>query len=478
MKKAIRTLVVMALALCLSQAAALAADPVSVQINGEDIQFTYAAPQIVEGRTFLPVRAVFEQMGAEVSYDNGVVTATRDGRTVTMTIGSTEASVTENGSTAPLAMDVAPFIDPALGSTYVPVRFAAEALGAGVGWDADSRTVLILDAEKETASLLEGRSFTWMDKLLDYSKKYNSGIWNSDMTVTGSVKVDMSEPENGLSLAFDVPVTVQMNTVTQDAEKMEAKVLVKADLASVRAALEKDMEAEEAASLAAIVDSLAENGISCDLRCDLTTGKLYCIADLSALGGMEAMAGLESDTWYMLDMGAIYAEQGISLEELTAAARSLSMRDVLELALTPALSDASLDDTQSYAALHNAMSTLVNFLSDDGFKRSGDACVSEWSVEDDGAAFKISLSLALKGEEVSGYAMDMSLTGVEAEVGAVEVTCRAAVDDKDAVSGAVVLNVGELLQSSFELSGSYQQGSAAPATEPPAGAEIINPLEA
>lgn len=474
MKKAVRTLILTVLALCVTQAAALAADSVSVQLNGEDIAFTYAEPRIVDGRTFLPVRAVFEEMGAEVSYDNGVVTARRDGRTVTMTIGSAEAVVSENGETTPLTMDVAPFIDPALGSTYVPVRFAAEALGSSVGWDADTRTVLILDTDREAASLLEGRSFTWMDKLLNYTNKYNNGIWDSGLTMTGTVKVDMSEPENGLTLALSVPVSVTASAVTQDSSKMEGNVVVTADLASARTLLTEGMEDEDIAQIDAIIAAVAKDGVSCGIRCDLTAGILYCKPDLSALGEYAALAGVQTDAWYRLDMSAIYEEQGLSLEELTAAARDIKTRDLLEMILESSLGAVPLNDTSSYQELHGIMSALVDFMSDDSFKRSGDTCVSEWSMEQDGVALKISVALSLKGDELTGYAVDMGATGSAGETGVFAFDCRMSLDEEDHLGGSVTLNVGTMVDAAFEMTGSYKQGSAAPATEPPAGAEIID----
>lgn len=41
---------------------------ISVQLDGRNLSFPDAAPEARDGRTFLPVRTVFEAMGAEVSY--------------------------------------------------------------------------------------------------------------------------------------------------------------------------------------------------------------------------------------------------------------------------------------------------------------------------------------------------------------------------------------------------------------------------
>ena len=80
-----------------------------------------------------------------VSYTH-LVTAKRGDRTVKLTIGRKACTVDRAGSDRSFSTDAAPFIEG--GRTYVPVRFAAQALGAAVGWDNNTQTVLIVDTEK------------------------------------------------------------------------------------------------------------------------------------------------------------------------------------------------------------------------------------------------------------------------------------------------------------------------------------------
>ena len=121
---------------------------ISVQLDGRNLSFPDAAPEARDGRTFLPVRTVFEAMGAEVSYSPAAqtITAVRDGTTVTMALGGTAATVERSGVTTHIPMDAAPYAHD--NRTYVPVRFAAQAFGCAVGWDAGDRTVILIDMEK------------------------------------------------------------------------------------------------------------------------------------------------------------------------------------------------------------------------------------------------------------------------------------------------------------------------------------------
>src|SRR5581483_4065550 len=112
------------------------AQAVNVVVNGGTI--TFDQPPIERaGRVFVPLRGVFERLGASVVYYNGDINATGNGRNVHLHIGSTQATV--NGQS--VFMDVAPFLVGA--RTLVPLRFVAQALGANVNWNQGNNTVYI-----------------------------------------------------------------------------------------------------------------------------------------------------------------------------------------------------------------------------------------------------------------------------------------------------------------------------------------------
>ncbi|GAA4709262.1 stalk domain-containing protein [Brevibacillus fulvus] len=110
-----------------------------VFINGQ-LQ-TFSKPPIeINGRTLVPLRAIFEALGAKVDWDEATqtVTATKDNNTIKLTIGSKIAY--KNGEK--IYLDVpAQLLNG--DTTMVPIRFVSEALGAKVGWDAYTQSVLI-----------------------------------------------------------------------------------------------------------------------------------------------------------------------------------------------------------------------------------------------------------------------------------------------------------------------------------------------
>jgi hypothetical protein len=95
---------------------------------------------LVRGGTILvPLRSMFEQMGATVSYDPATrtVNVTKPGSDVKVTVGKPE--VTINGETRPL--DVPPMMYH--GQILVPVRVISEGMGAYVEWVPDRHLVVV-----------------------------------------------------------------------------------------------------------------------------------------------------------------------------------------------------------------------------------------------------------------------------------------------------------------------------------------------
>src|SRR6202042_2408135 len=95
---------------------------------------------LVKGGTILiPLRSMFEQMGATVSYDAGTKTATvsKPGAEVKVTVGKPEVVI--NGESRPL--DVPPIMYQ--GNVLVPVRVISEGMGAYVLWVADRHLVVV-----------------------------------------------------------------------------------------------------------------------------------------------------------------------------------------------------------------------------------------------------------------------------------------------------------------------------------------------
>lgn len=107
-------------------------------VDGSQLELD-VEPQVVQQRTLVPLRAIFEKLGATVTWDQPTLTAraTKGNNTVQITLNNSTAYINGTATT----LDV-----PAMavnGRTLVPVRFVSEALGADVWWEGETSTVYV-----------------------------------------------------------------------------------------------------------------------------------------------------------------------------------------------------------------------------------------------------------------------------------------------------------------------------------------------
>ena len=127
-KRLVAFLLILATTLVLATPAVSAA-PISVYIDGQERSFS-PAPALINGSTLVPMRAFFESLGASVNYDSSTktITSIKGTTTITLVVNSSQARV--NGEIKQLSVP-AQLIN---GSTFVPLRFVGEALGAAVNY--------------------------------------------------------------------------------------------------------------------------------------------------------------------------------------------------------------------------------------------------------------------------------------------------------------------------------------------------------
>lgn len=140
-KNSLLLILVLAIAMTFSQLAiaqgAQAAN-ISVELNGQALSFD-VSPTMDNNRVLVPMRAIFEALGAKVNWDGATntVSAEKDGKKIYLTIGQKLASV----SGEIVTLDVPAKI--VNSRTLVPIRFVSESLGAKVDWDNSARKVII-----------------------------------------------------------------------------------------------------------------------------------------------------------------------------------------------------------------------------------------------------------------------------------------------------------------------------------------------
>lgn len=155
-----------------------AQETISVELDAYELEFD-SAPINVDGRILVPVRTIFEAMGAEVLWDGATrtVTSKLDNVVVVMMIDSLTMRI--NGEA--ITLDVAPQI--INDRTMVPARYAAESFGAKVFWDGSNNTVKIFTDEfyereksvltHKTSKVLSEESKITSDFSISYYPEYD-----------------------------------------------------------------------------------------------------------------------------------------------------------------------------------------------------------------------------------------------------------------------------------------------------------------
>ena len=190
MKKKI-ALLIFTIAASLTQSV-FAAD-INVYLNDNEVEFPNAQPQILEGRTLVPLRSVFDAMGYGIEWDGEEKKAYLTKDDIVIETSEKAIILKIDGISQEIECDVLPkIID---GYFMLPLRAVSEAAGVGVEWDGDSRSVFIkneidIKPQKYEEENFEGTMQVSEKEYLDMLKKdtdyvYKFAVEKSDKVLTG-----------------------------------------------------------------------------------------------------------------------------------------------------------------------------------------------------------------------------------------------------------------------------------------------------
>lgn len=173
MKKLIGIILSVCMILSVCAVPVLAEDTIKITVDGNvvDCAAYGQEPTAINGTTLVPLRSVFEALGATVAWDGDTqtVVSARGADTITLKLNSTEMMV--NGEVKVLSVPAQSMNE----RTMVPVRAIAEAFGCDVKWDGDARTVIVstLVNADETPEAVVTKVYEAILKLdFDTAKKY------------------------------------------------------------------------------------------------------------------------------------------------------------------------------------------------------------------------------------------------------------------------------------------------------------------
>ena len=160
---------------------------ISVLMNETKMEFD-VPPMLVNGRTMVPLRSIFEALGAKVYWSGSNETVSgisSDGDRVVISIGSNVATVNDVATD----IDAPPII--VNGRTLVPLRFISETFGCEVGWDGATKTVSI-KSENEEKNIVDG---IWFYTVANFSVSGGWGLEDDDI-LRGKITQESVEVTN------------------------------------------------------------------------------------------------------------------------------------------------------------------------------------------------------------------------------------------------------------------------------------------
>lgn len=172
--------------------------------EGQEIEFD-TAPVNIDGTILVPMRAVFEALGAKVKWDGETqsVEAKKKSKTYNLTLGSTEITESKNGEvTESVTAEQAPQL--VNDSTMIPLRALGELFGLEVEWDGETQTVTLTEPVEE-----------------------NSEGWKNN---TGAIDLDsMSVTGNGISVDGNVISITSGGDFTVEGSCEDGQIVVDTD---------------------------------------------------------------------------------------------------------------------------------------------------------------------------------------------------------------------------------------------------------
>lgn len=447
--KRLLTLFIAAIMICSLPLAALATGTentsgISVLLGDKLLTFADVSPEAHDGHIFVPVRAIFESLGAQVSYDGTTSTATavKGDTTVKLALGEKTITVTEGGSTQTIGMDVASYV--LNNRLMVPVRFAAQVFGCKVGWDAATQTAIILDVNGLLSS--NSAEYTLMDKYLAYSNKFSQSY-----ALAGTFKMSVEINDEGTTIPVVSNGTID---AIYDSSAVNLELGMTLDMTEMVAALGEEDDTQTALILNMLKD------INIEYIFNIDEGIIYLRSSLLSLA-----IGGDADTWFSVDLNKLLAESGSSYAEMmTGNQVATSFTDAIE----SICGMVELNDVETAKTLAEMLTLVNTTFGDAAFTKSSDTYTTALNFDEDDVTVSCSLALTVKADVVTGFNWTMKAAAEEVTM---DMTCS--MDANDKMNMTMNMNMPDMLKFSFDMALQYTKTTKAAATSPEAGSTIV-----
>ncbi|UOF91516.1 lamin tail domain-containing protein [Fodinisporobacter ferrooxydans] len=166
---------------------------IHVVVDGQEVAFPDAQPEIINGRTMVPITPIASSLNATITRSNlNYFIIDKGNQSIKIVWNSNTAYV--NG--VPVSLDSPAYIKN--DRTYVPIRFVGEAFGGTVGYSGNSDTVYVDTFDPSTGSLYP---VIKVDNGDTFEVKMG-GIWNSSIQTVRLIGIQAPEMKSAGNLGM------------------------------------------------------------------------------------------------------------------------------------------------------------------------------------------------------------------------------------------------------------------------------------
>lgn len=230
-----------------------------------------ATGKVINGRTMIPLRGAFEELGFSVSWDSATNSATLKDSNHNIVVTQNSTSYTVDGTK--YTSDVAPQV--ISGSMYIPLRTLGDKIGATTGWDDASQTATIK---------YNGKTSTITTNSGSNTSKSNTNTTSNDLITKYKIQSAIVDTADVISMILEMTTTGMNYATTNPTLSVQCLTLAKTSCVELRN-LDYSYISPE---LEATLNSYATNTIS---QCD---SLVLSIQYLNSNNYTEALAAVKN----------------------------------------------------------------------------------------------------------------------------------------------------------------------------------------
>ena len=431
---------------------------VGVIVNGAAVTFPdKAKPELVKGNTMIPIKALVEALGGQVTMENGEIVC----KFAKPSNGMTNAEVS-----------FAPGADSYFknGYTYVSARTFAKATGFDLLWDRTTRSAVLIDKNTLIAEI--DKSFTILNAALEKQQSDPTKNYKSTMTYD----IGMNMPATEYSDAMNIMLKLKLDMISSaDAVEMNGSMDGSALVKLLE--LDKAVENDVLTAAEALAINKALTNLTFQMRFDLKTMTYYMnMPVLSVLTDGE----IPAETWMKLDMSDLLSLSGQSLSGLdlnTLEQTPLTVGNLIYLMCRMnAYSNADLFNQISQTGV-----LMATFFGDDAAKKNGDAATFHFGKAEldklagekfaDELFDTFSVDLTVNGGTMT---CDFNIKTVKDESGDAFAFSGKMTMSADKAAMNMLLDMGAMGKITYVLNVVMTPTTQKPQTLPPTGAKIMD----